>query len=150
MTIGCSMQGAPFFFFMLLCIYVKKYVSLQSQIEHKKHLYMKVRELVEKLNLKVVSGENGLDRDIDGCYVSDLLSDVMGNAEMGNVWVTLQTHKNVMAIASLKELACVILVKNLMPSDDTIEQSNEEGIPFLSTDMQTYETVGKIYQLLNA
>lgn len=111
---------------------------------------MKVRELVEKLNLKVVSGEKGLDRDIDGCYVSDLLSDVMGNAEMGNVWVTLQTHKNVMAIASLKELACVILVKNLMPSDDTIEQSNEEGIPFLSTDMQTYETVGKIYQLLNA
>jgi serine kinase of HPr protein (carbohydrate metabolism regulator) len=111
---------------------------------------MKVRELVEKLNLKVVSGENGLDRDIDGCYVSDLLSDVMGNAEMGNVWVTLQTHKNVMAIASLKELACVILVKNLMPSDDTIEQSNDEGIPFLSTDMQTYETVGKIYQLLNA
>ena len=111
---------------------------------------MKVKELVEKLNLKVVSGESGLDRDIDGCYVSDLLSDVMGNAEMGNVWVTLQTHKNVMAIASLKELACVILVKNLMPSDDTIEQSNEEGIPFLTTDMQTYETVGKIYQLLNA
>ena len=83
---------------------------------------MKVRELVEKLNLKVLSGENGLDRDIDGCYVSDLLSDVMGNAEMGNVWVTLQTHKNVMAIASLKELACVILVKGLTASDDTVEQ----------------------------
>ncbi|MBR4506187.1 MAG: serine kinase [Bacteroidales bacterium] len=111
---------------------------------------MKVRELVEKLNLKVLSGAEGLDRDIDGCYVSDLLSDVMGNAEMGNVWVTLQTHKNVMAIASLKELACVILVKNLEASEDTMEQSNEEGIPFLSTPMQTYETVGKIYQLLNA
>jgi len=111
---------------------------------------MKVRELVEKLNLKVLSGENGLDNEIDGCYVSDLLSDVMGNAEMGNVWVTLQTHKNVMAIASLKELACVILVKGLTASDDTMEQSNEEGIPFLSTEMQTYETVGKIYQLLNA
>ena len=111
---------------------------------------MKVRELVEKLNLKVLSGENGLDRDIDGCYVSDLLSDVMGNAEMGNVWVTLQTHKNVMAIASLKELACVILVKNLTASEDTVEQRNEEGIPFLSTDMQTYETVGKIYTILNS
>ena len=110
---------------------------------------MKVKELVEKLNLKVLCGESGLDRDIDGCYVSDLLSDVMGNAEMGNVWVTLQTHKNVMAIASLKELACVILVKGLTASEDTVEQSNEEGIPFLSTDMQTYETVGKIYQLLN-
>ena len=110
---------------------------------------MKVKELVEKLNLKVLSGESGLDRDIDGCYVSELLSDVMGNAEMGNVWVTLQTHKNVMAIASLKELACVILVKGLTASEDTMEQSNEEGIPFLSTEMQTYETVGKIYQLLN-
>ena len=83
---------------------------------------MKVRELVEKLNLKVLCGESGLDRDIDGCYVSDLLSDVMGNAEMGNVWVTLQTHKNVMAIASLKELSCVILVKGLTASEDTVEQ----------------------------
>ena len=86
---------------------------------------MKVRELVEKLNLKVLSGENGLDRDIDGCYVSDLLSDVMGNADMGNVWVTLQTHKNVMAIASLKELSCVILVKGLTAPEDTVEQSND-------------------------
>ena len=97
----------------------------------------------------MLSGAEGLDCDIDGCYVSDLLSDVMGNAEMGNVWVTLQTHKNVMAIASLKELSCVVLVKGLTASDDTVEQSNEEGIPFLSTDMQTYETVGRIYQLLN-
>ena len=110
---------------------------------------MRVKELVEKLNLQVLSGAQGLDRDIDGCYVSDLLSDVMGNAEMGNVWVTLQTHKNVMAIASLKELACVVLVKGQTASEDTLEQSNEEGIPFLSTTMQTYETVGKIYQLLN-
>ena len=111
---------------------------------------MKVKDLVERLNLRVLSGADGLDREVEGCYVSDLLSDVMGNAEMGNVWVTLQTHKNVMAIASLKELACVILVKGLTASEDTVEQSNEEGIPFLSTDMQTYETAGKIYQLLNS
>ena len=110
---------------------------------------MKVREVVEALNLKVLSGEQGLDKEVEGCYVSDLLSDVMGNAEMGNIWITLQTHKNVMAIASLKELAAVILVKGQSASDDTLEQSNEEGIPFLSTTMQTYETVGKIYQLLN-
>lgn len=109
---------------------------------------MKVRELVEALHLTVLSGESGMDREIEGCYVSDLLSDVMGNADMGNVWVTLQTHKNVMAIASLKELACVVLVKGLTASEDTLAQSNEEGIPFLSTTMQTYETVGKIYELL--
>lgn len=109
---------------------------------------MKVKELVEALNLKVLSGASGLDREIEGCYVSDLLSDVMGNAEMGNVWVTLQVHKNVMAIASLKELACVILVKGQMAADDTLAQSNEEGIPFLGTTMQTYEVVGRIYELL--
>lgn len=109
---------------------------------------MKVQELVEKLNLTVLSGQSGLDREIEGCYVSDLLSDVMGNAEMNNVWITLQTHKNVMAIASLKELACVILVKGQTASEETLEQSNEEGIPFLSTPMQTFETAGKVYDLL--
>jgi predicted transcriptional regulator len=109
---------------------------------------MKVQELVEKLNLTVLSGKEGLNRDIEGCYVSDLLSDVMGNADMGNVWVTLQTHKNVVAIASLKELACVILVKGQSASGETLAQSNEEGIPFLSTDMETFETAGKIYELI--
>ena len=110
---------------------------------------MKVREIVDALNLKVLSGQQGLDKDVEGCYVSDLLSDVMGNAEMNNVWITLQTHKNVMAIASLKELAAVILVKGLSASDETLEQSNEEGIPFLSTDEETFDVAGKIYQLLH-
>ena len=111
---------------------------------------MKVKDIVEALNLKVLSGAAGLEREVEGCYVSDLLSDVMGNAEMGNIWITLQTHKNVMAIASLKELAAVILVKGLDASDDTKAQSEEEGIPFLSTDAETFETAGKIYQMLNS
>lgn len=110
---------------------------------------MKVKELSEALNLTVLSGHEGLEREIEGCYVSDLLSDVMGNANQGDVWVTLQTHKNVMAIASLKELACVILVKGQTASEETLEQSNEEQVPFLSTPMGTYETAGKIYCLLN-
>ena len=110
---------------------------------------MTVKEVVDALNLKVLSGVEGLDKNVEGCYVSDLLSDVMGNAEMGNIWITLQTHKNVMAIASLKELAAVILVKGQSASDDTLEQSNEEGIPYLSTDAETFDTAGKIYQLLH-
>ena len=110
---------------------------------------MKVKELVEKLNLKVLSGEKGLDREIDGCYISDLLSDVMGNAMEGNIWITLQTHKNVMAVASLKEMSCIILVKNLMPNDETIEQSNDEDLPILQTSMPTYEIAGQVYNLLH-
>ena len=115
----------------------------------KTHTKMKVNELVEKLGLKVLAGANGLDREIDGCYISDLLSDVMGNAMEGNIWITLQTHKNVMAVASLKELACIILVKNLVPNDETIEQSNDEDLPLLQTSLPTYEIAGLVYNLLH-
>ena len=79
-----------------------KFAVHKRQAKSKNDTKMKVKELVEKLNLKVLSGEKGLDREIDGCYISDLLSDVMGNAMEGNIWITLQTHKNVMAVASLK------------------------------------------------
>ena len=115
----------------------------------KTHTKMKVQELVEKLGLKVLAGANGLDREIDGCYISDLLSDVMGNAMEGNIWITLQTHKNVMAVASLKELSCIILVKNLVPNDETIEQSNDEDLPILQTSLPTYEIAGLVYNLLH-
>lgn len=109
---------------------------------------MKVQELVDKLGLKVLAGQNGLDREIDGCYISDLLSDVMGNAQEGNIWITLQTHKNVMAVASLKEMSCIILVKDLGANEDTINQSNEEGLPILQTSMPTFEIAGLVYNLL--
>ena len=111
---------------------------------------MTVKELIEKMNLTVFCGEDKLDTEIKGGYVSDLLSDVMGFAQEGNVWVTLQTHKNVIAIASLKELACVVLVKSSQPDEDMLEQAKEEDIPVLGTSEQTFETAGKIYELLNA
>lgn len=109
---------------------------------------MKVQELVDKLGLKVLAGANGLNREIDGCYISDLLSDVMGNAQEGNIWITLQTHKNVMAVASLKEMSCIILVKDLGANEDTINQSNEEELPILQTSLPTFEIAGLVYNLL--
>jgi len=109
---------------------------------------MTVEQLKEKLGLKVFGGEQGMGNEITGGYVSDLLSDVMGNADTGQVWITLQTHKNVMAIASLKDLAAIILVKNHVPEEDTLAQSDEEGIPLLGADMSTFELSGKIYELL--
>lgn len=110
---------------------------------------MKVSDVVKELNLKVFCGENELETEVNGAYVSDLLSDVMGNASEGQLWITLQTHQNVMAIASLKELAAVILVKGFEPDEDTIQHSIEEGIPVLGSDMGTFELSGKLYQLIN-
>lgn len=109
---------------------------------------MKVQDIVDQLGLILVSGESGLNREVTGGYVSDLLSDVMGNSKEGQLWITLQTHKNVMAIASLKDLAAVILVKGFQPDEDMLQQSNEEGIPVLSTSDKTFEISGKLYELL--
>ncbi|MCG8411106.1 MAG: serine kinase [Bacteroidales bacterium] len=109
---------------------------------------MKVSDLIEKLNLELVSGESGIDNQISGGYVSDLLSDVMGSSKEGQVWITLQTHKNVMAIASLKDLAAVILVKGFKPDEDMLQQSNEEGIPVLLTNETTFDISGKLHKLL--
>lgn len=109
---------------------------------------MKVSEIIDQLGLKAVSGTKGLDREVTGAYVSDLLSDVMGNAREGQIWITLQVHHNVMAIASLKDLAAVVLVNGLQPAENTIKHSNEEQIPILSTSLSTFEIAGKLYDIL--
>ncbi|MFP4620290.1 MAG: serine kinase [Bacteroidales bacterium] len=111
---------------------------------------MKVSDLVDNLGLVVYSGKKGLDRTIKGGYASDLLSDVMGNAREGQVWVTLQTHKNVAAIASLKDLAAVILVKGNRPDENTARHSDEEDVPVLGTEEAAFEITGKVYEKLKA
>lgn len=111
---------------------------------------MKVQEIIQKLNLTVLGGKEGIQNEITGGYTSDLLSDVMGNVGDGNVWVTLQTHKNVMAIASLRDISAVVLVKGLKPDEDMLEKANEEGIPVLGTDMETFEVTGELFCLLKS
>jgi serine kinase of HPr protein (carbohydrate metabolism regulator) len=108
---------------------------------------MKVSELVEKAGLAVFCGE-GLDKEITGGYVSDLLSDVMGNAQEGQIWLTLQNHMNVLAICSLKDLSGVVLVKGIKPSEELVAKAGQEGIALLGSNEQTFEISGKIYQLL--
>lgn len=110
---------------------------------------MQVKDIIEKLNLEVFGGNTEPEKEITGGYVSDLLSDVMGYSSEGNVWITLQTHKNVLAIASLKELAAVILVKGLKPSEEALEHANEECIALLGTNKSTFEITGEIYKLIS-
>ncbi|MGC9343177.1 MAG: DRTGG domain-containing protein [Bacteroidales bacterium] len=109
---------------------------------------MKITDIIEKLNLEVFSGQAGLENEIDGGYVSDLLSDVMGNAKQGQVWITLQNHKNSLAVASLKDLSAIILVKGIKPGEDTISKSEEEGIPLLGSGEDTFTVAGKLYSLI--
>ncbi len=110
---------------------------------------MQVKDIITTLNLTVFGGIQGLAHEVTGGYTSDLLSDVMGHAENGKIWITLQTHKNVIAIAALKDLAAVILIKGLEPDADMLAQAKEEGIPVLGTNDQAFETTGKIFNLLS-
>jgi len=109
---------------------------------------MKITDIIQPLGLKVLSGHNGLSNKVNGGYVSDLLSDVMGNAKEGDIWITLQTHQNIIAVASLKDVAAIIIVKNAIPETDTIEKSNIENIPVLVTEMDTFNISGRLFDLL--
>jgi serine kinase of HPr protein (carbohydrate metabolism regulator) len=110
---------------------------------------MTVQEITEALNLTIFMAGDGMEREIEGGYVSDLLSDVMGFAREGEVWITLQSHVNVVAIASLKELAAIILVKDIKPGEAVLEKAEEEGISVLGTGEETFVLSGKLFQLLN-
>ena len=111
---------------------------------------MNIEQLIVTLNLQVYGGLHDGSREITGGYTSDLLSDVMGNARAGMVWITLQTHKNVLAIASLKELAAVVLVKGYQPDADMLEKCDEEKVPVLGTTLGAFEISGLIWNLLQS
>lgn len=108
---------------------------------------MNLRELVDKLNLQVVCGEDKLDVDVPGVYVSDMLSDVMANAAPGALWITLQVHQNIIAVATLRELAAIVCVRGRQPEADTIEKAMAEGVCLLTTDKTTFEFAGLLWEL---
>lgn len=109
---------------------------------------MKTIDLLKELEMKPLSGKSFLEKEVTGAYCSDLLSDVMGNSDEGQVWITLHTHKNIMAVAALKELAAIIIVRGLKPEEEVLALSEQEGIPVLSTDCSAFEIAGRLYQLL--
>jgi predicted transcriptional regulator len=111
---------------------------------------MTLAEVINKLGWKVISGQDQLEREITGGYCSDLLSDVMGNAQEGQVWLTVQVHKNIVAVAALKELSAILLVKGLKATNEAIEAAKEEGIPVLQTDEPAFETAGELYKLMKS
>jgi len=111
---------------------------------------MQLDELVRKLGLRVCCAEGSLGRNVRGGYVGDLLSDVMANSREGDIWITRQVHQNIVAVASLKDLAGIILIQGSEPTPDTAAKAGAEGIPILVTDLPAFEIVGRIYQLIHS
>ncbi len=119
------------------------------KIVQKKEPNMKVADILKWENTKILCCEDQLDNIIIDGYVSDLLSDVIAHANENMAWITIQTHKNLVAIASLKELACIIITNDNKPADDLIEAAKQENIPIISTSMSSFETAGKLYLALH-
>lgn len=109
---------------------------------------MKLVQIVQQLQLDVLTAQEKLDADVGFGYTSDLLSDVMANSREGQVWVTMQVHQNIIAVAKLKELAGIILVNNRQPLEETKKKADEEGLPLMQSGESAFEISGKLYNLL--
>jgi len=109
---------------------------------------MNLQEIIAKLNLTVLTpSQNFSGIHPQGGYTSDLLSCVMAGAQPENIWVTLQAHMNVVAVAALREVAAVIITENAQPESDVIAKANEQGVILLGTSKPSYEVVGKLWEL---
>lgn len=109
---------------------------------------MTLQELISQLNLTVLTSPLDFNNVAPrGGYASDLLSCVMAGAQPDNLWVTLQAHMNVVAVAALREVAAVIITENARPEADVVEKANEQGVILLSTAEPSYQVAGKLWEL---
>ncbi len=108
---------------------------------------MKLKKLVDQLSLVVKVGGQGLEKEVEGGYVSDLLSDVMANSQKGDLWITLQVHVNIVAVAVLKELAGIVIIGGKEPEEETLQKAEDENIVILTGSCSAFEVAGRLYQL---
>jgi len=104
-------------------------------------------DVVQKLGLEVLAGQGALTAEVRGGYASDLLSDVIAHGREGDLWVTLQTHMNIVAVASMKDMAGVVLVNGRRPEADTLQKAGMENVVLLVSMLPTFELVGRLYRL---
>ncbi len=107
---------------------------------------MKVKELMELLSAQNLTQGADLDREVTCGYACDLLSWVLAHGRPGMAWMTVQTHLNVVAVAVLMEMACVILVEGVQPEESSMQKAREEGLALLSSNKTAYELCGLMAQ----
>lgn len=109
---------------------------------------MLLKEVIAKLELKVLAGEDLEDIEVTGGFCSDLLSYVMANSRQGQLWFTIQGHQNIIAVASLVELSAVVVCGGMSVEEETIQKAEEKGVCLLASDRPIYELAGRLYSLL--
>jgi len=108
---------------------------------------MTIFEMNNELDMTKLSGES--DREVSSCYISDLLSRVLGGCQSGDVWITVQSSLNMVAVAMMTDASCVILPEGLTAADNVIEKANDEGLVIFSSNLSAFELAVKISKLID-
>jgi len=106
---------------------------------------MTTKELIDKIGITPLSKFE--HRNIEGVFVSDMLSDVMAGAKSGNLWVTVQTHKSIIPAANLVDVSAIVVTSGKKVPQETVELASKHNIAILSTELPSFELVGKLYAL---
>ncbi len=104
----------------------------------------KLSSLLARLQVEPLT--DNAEADIRGCYISDLLSDVLAHTGPGVLWVTIQTHRNVVSVAAMKDVAAVLIACGRKPDASIVAEAEEEGVVLLSTPLTTYEVAGRLWE----
>jgi predicted transcriptional regulator len=105
---------------------------------------VKLESLLAAIQAEPLTDES--DVTVTGCYISDLLSDVLAHSQVGMLWLTIQTHRNVVSVAATKEIAAVLFTCGRRPETSIIVEAAEEGIVLLTTPLTTYEAAAKLWE----
>jgi DRTGG domain-containing protein len=109
---------------------------------------MNLQQIIDQLDLTVLTEPRDFTSiSTLGGYSSDLLSCVMAGAKKGHVWITLQAHLNIVAVAALTEVAAVIITENAQPDEASVTRANQQGVILLSTPQATYQVNGRLWEL---
>jgi hypothetical protein len=134
----------PSFFFWHRPCYFNNSKRLIKGGVHPKTPMIGLPSIIEQLKLEAISSLDLVNRQVAGGYASDLLSCAMRGAKKDFLWVTLQSHVNVVAVASLLNLAGVIITEGNRPSPETIAQAEKEKVILLLTSNDTFSVVGQL------
>lgn len=97
---------------------------------------MKIKELLSN-GFELVCGDE--EKELNGCYIGDLLSLAMSRVQKDNVWITIQSNINIVAVASLAEAGCIVICDGFSPDDGVGERAGMQGVAMLKTDMPAFE-----------
>lgn len=108
---------------------------------------MIINEIVEELKLNQLSGEKDSMKTVDGVYICDLLSWVMANGSKGDIWITVQTHLNIIAVASLLEMPMIIVPESIDVEEETLAKADEENIIVCTSELDSFTLACKLNEM---